>query len=67
MALVRTVSIVCERCQNPLQLKPSTSLGEEALHPPLQGAVNGCRKQLADFFREAMARGWPVLVGPLKA
>lgn len=67
MALVRTVAIVCERCQNPLQLKPSTSLGEEALHPPLQGAVNGCRKQLADFFREAMARGWPVLVGRLKA
>ena len=26
------------------------------------GAVNDCRQALAAFFREAMARGWPVLV-----
>jgi hypothetical protein len=38
------------------------SLGEESLLDPLQGAVNTCRRELSGFFREAMARGWPVLI-----
>lgn len=62
VALVRTVSIRCERCGNPVELNPQRSLGEESLIDPVLGAVNGCRRELAAFFREAMARGWPVLV-----
>ena len=62
VALVRPVSIRCERCENPLELLPERSLGEEHLVDPFRGAVNTARKQLAHFFREAMARGWPVLV-----
>jgi DNA-directed RNA polymerase subunit RPC12/RpoP len=62
VSLVRPVSIRCERCGNPVELSPTRSLGEEALVDPFLGAVNECRRQLATFFREAMARGWPVLV-----
>jgi hypothetical protein len=62
VALVRSVSIRCERCGHPVELNPGRSLGEESLIDPLLGAVNGARRELAGFFREAMARGWPVLV-----
>ncbi len=62
VALVRTVSIRCERCSRTLDLLPERSEGEESLVDPFMGAVNTCRHQLAEFFREAMARGWPVLV-----
>ncbi|MBJ6763254.1 hypothetical protein JGU66_21000 [Myxococcaceae bacterium JPH2] len=62
VALVRQVSIRCERCGTPVELNAARSLGEEALIDPFQGAVNTGRRQLAAFFREAMARGWPVLV-----
>jgi hypothetical protein len=62
VALVRPVSIRCERCENPIELTPERSLGEEHLVDPFRGAINKARKQLAHFFREAMARGWPVLV-----
>lgn len=62
VALVRPVSIRCERCGNPVELNPGHSLGEESLIDPLLGAVNSARHELATFFREAMARGWPVLV-----
>lgn len=62
VALVRQVSIRCERCGTPVELNATRSLGEEALIDPFQGAVNHSRKELASFFREAMARGWPVLV-----
>ena len=62
VALVRTVSIRCERCSRTLDLVPGSSEGEEALVDPFMGAVNSCRRQLAEFFREAMARGWPVFV-----
>jgi DNA-directed RNA polymerase subunit RPC12/RpoP len=60
--LVRPVSILCERCGSPVELSAPRSLGEEALIDPFLGAVNQCRRELATFFREAMARGWPVLV-----
>ncbi|RKG85843.1 hypothetical protein [Corallococcus terminator] len=62
VALVRQVSIRCERCGTPVELSSQQSLGEEALIDPFQGAVNTSRHELATFFREAMARGWPVLV-----
>jgi hypothetical protein len=62
VSLVRPVSIRCERCGNPVELSPPRSLGEEALVDPFLGAVNESRHALAAFFREAMARGWPVLV-----
>src|SRR4051812_48849192 len=62
VALVRTVSIRCEHCGNTVELKAATSTGEESLMDPQRGAVNQARRALASFFREAMARGWPVLV-----
>jgi len=62
VALVRQVSIRCERCGSPVELTSPRSLGEEALIDPFLGAVNHSRRELAAFFREAMARGWPVLV-----
>ena len=62
LALVRAVSIRCERCGSAVELNPGRSLGEESLIDPFLGAVNTARYGLAAFFREAMARGWPVLV-----
>ena len=62
VALVRQVSIRCERCGQPVELNASRSLGEESLIDPFLGSVNDARRALAGFFREAMARGWPVLV-----
>jgi DNA-directed RNA polymerase subunit RPC12/RpoP len=62
VALVRPVSIRCERCGHPVELNPQRSLAEESLIDPFLGSVNTCRRELAAFFREAMARGWPVLV-----
>jgi hypothetical protein len=62
LALARNVAIRCERCGEPVELNPTRSLGEEALLDPFMGEVNAARQKLARFFREAMARGWPVLV-----
>ncbi len=62
IALVRQVAIRCERCGRPVELSAAKSAGEESLLDPFQGTVNHARRQLAAFFREAMARGWPVLV-----
>ena len=62
VALVRSVSIRCERCGEAVELAPGLSVGEEALVDPHQSAVNVARKQLAAFFRDAMARGWQVFV-----
>ncbi|MBF5041483.1 hypothetical protein FGE12_03725 [Aggregicoccus sp. 17bor-14] len=62
VALVRQVSIRCERCGQPVELNANRSLGEESLIDPFLGSVNQARRELAGFFREAMARGWPVLV-----
>lgn len=62
VALVRQVSIRCERCTRSVELSLSRCLGEESLLDPFRGSVNEARMQLAAFFREAMARGWPVLV-----
>ena len=62
LVLARSVAIRCERCGESVELNPSQSLGEESLVDPLVAAVNQARRNLAAFFREAMARGWPVLV-----
>ncbi|MGQ0504820.1 MAG: hypothetical protein ACT4TC_05830 [Myxococcaceae bacterium] len=62
VSLVRNVSIRCERCERTVELAARNAIGEEALVDPCMGTVNSCRRQLAEFFREAMARGWPVLV-----
>lgn len=62
VALVRSVSIRCERCNNTVELKAATASGEETLMDPQRGSINQARRALAQFFREAMARGWPVLV-----
>lgn len=62
VALARNVAIRCERCGESVELHASRSLGEEALLDPFQTEINRARQHLAAFFREAMARGWPVLV-----
>ena len=62
VSLLRPVSIKCERCGRTLELEIGTSVGDDQLVEPFQGRVNCCRKALSEFFREAMARGWPVLV-----
>ncbi len=62
VALARNVAIRCERCGEPVELHTNRSLGEESLLDPFQHEVNRARVHLAGFFREAMARGWPVLV-----
>ena len=62
VALARVVVIPCERCGAAVDLAPEKSVGEEALLDPFAGAVNTTRRQLAGFFREAMARGFTVLV-----
>jgi hypothetical protein len=61
VALARDVSIHCERCGQPVQLLRVRSLGEQSLMDPHHSAVNVARRALAAFFRESMARGWPVL------
>lgn len=62
VSLVRNVAIRCERCGETVELHANRSLGEESLLDPFVGEVNRARQSLAVFFREAMARGWPVLV-----
>ena len=62
VALVRDVLIRCERCGQSVALNAQKALGEESLVDPMRGAVNTVRRELAQFFREAMARGYPVLV-----
>lgn len=62
ITLFRAVSIRCESCGEAVPLDQSASLGEEALLDPLEDAANRARHELSRFFREAMARGWPVLV-----
>lgn len=62
VALLRPVAIKCERCGRTLELDLTASLGDDQIVEPKQGRVNATRKGLSDFFREAMARGWPVLV-----
>jgi hypothetical protein len=65
VALVRPVSLRCDRCGNTVEMDPSRSKGEAQHQDPRTAAVNATRHALSTFFREAMARGWPVLVAKL--
>ncbi|MEW6434252.1 MAG: hypothetical protein AB1730_22350 [Myxococcota bacterium] len=62
VSLFRPVALRCERCDRTIELDAQTSQGESHLTNPVQAQVNAARHALAGFFREAMSRGWPVLV-----
>jgi hypothetical protein len=62
VSLMRPVSIRCERCGRTLDLDPERIVDEARLADPLMTEVNAYRHEVAQFFREAMARGWPVFV-----
>ena len=62
VTLFRAVTIRCERCGRPVELSSGRSVGEDSLLDPGEDSANRCRKELARFFRDAMARGWPVMV-----
>ena len=62
VALVRPVSLLCERCGHTVELDLVNSLGETSVADAQTSSVNAARTALSEFFREAMARGWPVLV-----
>jgi hypothetical protein len=60
--LIRPVAIRCERCGRMVDFEIGKSVGEQNLSDVGQSQTNAYRKGLSEFFREAMARGWPVLV-----
>ena len=62
VALVSPVSVPCERCGATVELDPVMAIGETSVADAKTDRVNAARHSLAQFFREAMARGWPVLV-----
>ncbi|MCC6333787.1 MAG: hypothetical protein IT380_07345 [Myxococcales bacterium] len=62
VTLLRPVTIRCERCGRMVDLDPARSAGVSHLTGPELAQINSSRQALADFFREAMARGWPVMV-----
>jgi hypothetical protein len=62
VSLMRPVSIRCERCGHTLELDPLRAVEQSHLADPVMAEVNEYRKTVSDLFREAMARGWPVLV-----
>lgn len=62
VVLARPVSIHCDRCGAPVDLKPATAEGEEVLMDPNRAATQQARRALATFLRESMARSWVVRV-----
>ena len=62
VALIRPVSIRCERCGRTIDFEIGNSIGEQNVAEMQQSHINAYRRGLAGFFREAMARGWCVLV-----
>lgn len=62
VALIRPVAIRCERCGRTVDFEIGKSIGEQNLQEMAQSHVNAYRRGLSEFFREAMARNWPVLV-----
>jgi hypothetical protein len=62
LSSLKPTYMTCERCGRNVEFDTSRALGEQRLLDPVTSGVNLARKALADFFREAMARGWPVLV-----
>jgi hypothetical protein len=61
-SLLRPVSLRCERCGRTVDLDSQRTVGAPTLADPARAQVSVARQALADFFREAMARNWPVLV-----
>lgn len=61
-AMLVPMSLACERCGRHIELEPDGRLGAQPELEPEQARVNAYRAALSEFFREAMARGWPVLV-----
>ena len=64
VALLRPVSIRCERCGRTVELEPGKSLDDSSTADTSRMEINQSRLALAAFFREAMARGWVVMVEP---
>lgn len=62
VTLVSPVSLPCERCGATVELDPVRATGEANVTDARTDSVNAARHSLSEFFREAMARGWPVLV-----
>jgi hypothetical protein len=62
VALFRPVTIRCDRCGRPVELAADRSVGQDSLLDPGEDSANRFRRELARFFRDAMARGWPVVV-----
>lgn len=63
-SLVGPVAIKCDRCGRTIDLDIGHALSHAASPPaaPEAARLAAARKSLSEFFREAMARGWPVLV-----
>lgn len=62
VTLVRPGSIACDRCGATVEFDLVSAVGETSGGDPQTASVNAARQSLSEFFREAMARGWPVLV-----
>jgi hypothetical protein len=62
VVFVRPITLPCERCGSTVELDPGTSLGDTAEEDPQGHALSETRRTLSEFFHEAMARGWPVMV-----
>lgn len=62
VALLRPTSVRCETCGRAVDLDPARRAGQSFLADPHQLELNRIRTEVSGFFREAMARGWPVLV-----
>lgn len=58
---VRPITLKCTRCGSTVDLDPPPATGATTAPGPAT-SVHDARIALAAFFREAMARGWPVLV-----
>jgi hypothetical protein len=62
VSLMRPVSIKCERCGNTINLDPDLIESHSHIADAVTAEVNSYRSAVSALFREAMARGWPVLV-----
>ncbi|MBL8922910.1 MAG: hypothetical protein JNJ54_28940 [Myxococcaceae bacterium] len=65
VSLMRPVSVRCDRCGRTLDLDPRAAPPSSSADP-VTAEVNEFRQALSAFFREAMARGWPVLVSKVE-
>lgn len=59
-AVLVPVTLNCEKCGRQIELDPMGGTDDDT--DPQTARVNAYRGALSEFFREAMARGWPVLV-----